>query len=117
MYIKALDIKDDTALRIWNVELDQGGDRVKIVSDVAFSGVSHLYYLTEHLLMNNHARGIEAKGKAGAPKKKLEQAFERLCLKDELTSDQKNSQYAHQLFRRNRCNLHPEVGDLVSANH
>lgn len=88
-HIKALDVKDDTALRIWNIELDQEGDRVKIMSDVAFSGVSHLYHLTEHLLMNVHARGIEARGKIGAPRKRLDDAYERLGLKDELTSDQK----------------------------
>jgi hypothetical protein len=90
-FIKQLDAKDDTGLRIWNVELDQEGDRVKIVSDAAFSGVSHLYHLTEHLLMNGHARGIEARGKVGAPRKRLDEAFERLGLKDELTSDQKTS--------------------------
>lgn len=89
--IKALDVKDDTGLRIWNVELDQEGDRVKIVSDVAFTGVSHLYHLTEHLLMSSApARGIEARGKVGAPRKRLDVAFERLGLKDELTLDQRN---------------------------
>jgi hypothetical protein len=89
-YIKALDAKDDTGLRIWNVELDQEGDRVKIVSDAAFSGVSHLYHLTDHLLMAaSPVRGIEARGRQGAPRKRLDDAFDRLGLKDELTSDQK----------------------------
>ena len=39
--------------------------------------------------MNGHARGIEARGKVGAPRKRLDDAFERLGLKDELTSDQR----------------------------
>ncbi|HUG21677.1 DNA sulfur modification protein DndB [Piscinibacter sp.] len=82
-FVKQLDIKDDTGLRIWNIELDQEGDRVKVGSDVAFSGVSHLYHLTEHILMSSEpARGIEAKGKIGAPRKRLDMAFQRLGLKD-----------------------------------
>lgn len=115
-YIKQLDAKDDTGLRIWNVELDQEGDRVKIVSDAAFSGVSHLYHLTEHLLMNGHARGIEARGKVGAPRKRLDEAFERLGLKDELTSDQKNvntrtnySDEIAEIFRKKWTELYVPV--------
>ena len=103
-YIKALDAKDDTGLRIWNVELDQEGDRVKIVSDAAFSGVSHLYHLIEHLLMNGHARGIEAKGKVGAPRKRLDEAFERLGLKDVLTADQRTV--------NTRANYSDEIADV-----
>jgi hypothetical protein len=89
-YIKALDAKDNTGLRIWNIELDQEGDRVKIVSDAAFSGVSHLYHMIDHILMAaSPVRGTEARGKQGAPRKRLDDAFDRLGLKDELTSDQK----------------------------
>ena len=103
-HIKALDVKDDTGLRIWNVELDQEGDRVKIVSDAAFSGVSHLYHLTEQLLMNSHARGIEARPKVGAPRKRLDEAYERLELKDELTSDQRSV--------NTRTNYSDEIADV-----
>ena len=106
-YIKALDVKDNTGLRIWNVELDQEGDRVKIVSDAAFSGVSHLYHLTEHLLMNGHARGIEARGKVGAPRKRLDEAYERLGLKDELTSDQRTV--------NTRANYSDEIAEIFRA--
>jgi hypothetical protein len=119
-YIKQLDAKDDTGLRIWNVELDQEGDRIKIVSDAAFSGVSHLYHLTEHLLMSGHARGIEARGKVGAPRKRLDEAFERLGLKDELTSDQKNvntrTNYSDEIadiFRKKWSNLYVPIIDRV----
>lgn len=103
-HIKALDVKDDTGLRIWNVELDQEGDRVKIVSDVAFGGVSHLYHLTEQLLMNGHARSIEARAKVGAPRKRLDEAYERLGLKDELTSDQRSV--------NTRTNYSDEIADV-----
>jgi len=119
-YIKQLDAKDDTGLRIWNVELDQEGDRVKIVSDAAFSGVSHLYHLTEHLLMSGHARGIEARGKVGAPRKRLDEAFERLGLKDELTSDQKNvntrtnySDEIAEIFRKKWSEMYVPIIDRV----
>lgn len=119
-YIKALDVKDNTGLRIWNVELDQEGDRVKIVSDAAFSGVSHLYHLTEHLLMNGHARGIEARGKVGAPRKRLDEAYERLGLKDELTSDQRTvntranySDEIAEVFREKWTALYVPVIDRV----
>jgi len=104
-HIKNLDIKDDTGLRIWNIELDQEGDRVKVGSDVAFSGVSHLYHLTDHLLMSaSPARGIEARGKLGAPRKRLDEAFERLGLKDELTADQKAA--------NTRVNYSDEIADV-----
>jgi hypothetical protein len=124
-YIKKLDAKDNTGLRIWNIELDQEGDRVKIVSDAAFSGVSHLYHLTEHLLMNSHARGIEARGKVGAPRKRLDEAFERLGLKDELTSDQKNfntrtnySDEIAEIFRDRWTNLYvPVIDRLLGKLH
>jgi len=119
-YIKALDVKDNTGLRIWNVELDQEGDRVKIVSDAAFSGVSHLYHLTEHLLMNGHTRGIEARGKVGAPRKRLDEAYERLGLKDELTSDQRTvntrANYSDEIadvFRKKWTALYVPVVDRV----
>lgn len=119
-YIKALDAKDDTGLRIWNVELDQEGDRVKIVSDAAFSGVSHLYQVTEQLLMFGHARGIEARGKVGAPRKRLDDAYDRLGLKDELTSDQRTvntrtnySDEIAEVFRKKWTELYVPIVDRV----
>jgi hypothetical protein len=120
-YIKELGIKDHTGLRIWNIELDQEGDRVKIVSDAAFSGVSHLYHMTENILMSTApARGIEARGKQGAPRKRLEEAFERLGLKDELTSDQKSvntrvnySDEIAEIFRNKWTKLYVPIIDRI----
>lgn len=42
-----------TSLRIWNVELDQTLDKTKLASAVALTGVNHIYYLIEHLLLND----------------------------------------------------------------
>jgi len=121
-FIKGLDAKDDTGLRIWNVELDQEGDRVKVNGAVAFSGVSHLYHLTEHLLMSaGPARGVEARGKSGgAPRKRLDDAFNRLCLKDELTQDQKAantrvnySDEIAEIFRKKWRGLYVPIIDRV----
>ncbi len=121
-HIKALDVKDDTGMRIWNVELDQERDRVKIASDVAFTGVSHLYHIADHLLMGNHAHGIEARGKVGAPKKKLDTAYERLGLKDELTQEQRdvNSKFNYSdeikdLFRQSWSELYTPIIDRIFA--
>lgn len=91
-HIKQLAEKDDTALRIWNVELDQEGDRVKVNSDVAFSGVSHLYAIAEHILMSSdYVSGIEARSRVGAPKRKLSEAYQRLGLKDDIPQDKREA--------------------------
>ncbi|WP_288387510.1 DNA sulfur modification protein DndB [uncultured Acinetobacter sp.] len=90
-FIKDLDLKDDTSLRIWNVELDQEKDKTKIVSDVAFTGVSHLYTLIDQVILGNFAYGIEPKNKSGAPKKRLDESYIRLNLADLLKEEQKNN--------------------------
>jgi hypothetical protein len=51
-------IKDDTddnakSLKIWNIELDQTKDRVRVESSVAVSSVNHLYYMIEHLVLRD----------------------------------------------------------------
>lgn len=120
-YIKALDAKSNTGLRIWNIELDQEGDRVKIASDAAFSGVSHLYHVIEHLLMTAApVRGTEAKAKQGAPRKKLDDAYDRLNLKEELTLDQKSvntrvnySDEIAEIFRKRWTEMYVPVIDRV----
>lgn len=90
-FIKDLDLKDNTPLRIWNVELDQEKDKTKIVSDVAFTGVSHLYTLIDQVILGNYAYGIEPKNKSGAPKKRLDESYIRLNLADLLKEEQKNN--------------------------
>lgn len=70
--------------------------------------------------MNGHARSIEARGKVGAPRKRLDEAFDRLGLKDELTSDQKNvntrtnySDEIAEIFRKRWTDLYVPVIDRV----
>ena len=50
--IKNRDTRSTGSLRIFNVELDQSSDRIKIESAIAITGVNHIYYITEHLLLN-----------------------------------------------------------------
>lgn len=58
--IKSRDSQSESAMRIWNVELDQYRDRVKLEAPVAITGVSHVYYAIEHLLFDEQdIRGIK----------------------------------------------------------
>lgn len=45
-------------LRIWNVELDQAHDKMKIDSPIAITGVNHVYYMIEHCLLSNASHDI-----------------------------------------------------------
>lgn len=58
--IKDRDSRSQGSLRIFNVELDQSSDRIKIESAIAITGVNHIYYITEHLLLNQRedVRGV-----------------------------------------------------------
>lgn len=51
--VKSIDLRSPYSLRIFNIELDQYGDKVKIQSPIAMSGVNHVYYIIEHLMLNN----------------------------------------------------------------
>lgn len=118
--IKQFDIKAETGLRIWNIELDQEGDRTKIGSDVAFSGVSHLYHFTDHLLMsNNPVRTLEARGKVGRPMLRLDMAFQRLGLKDTLTADKREANtrtnYSDEVCEVFRSKWHALYGPIIEA--
>jgi hypothetical protein len=65
--IKAHDNRTHSSLRIWNVELDQVHDRIRIESPIAITGVNHLYYLIEHLVLNTPDKDVNgAKPRAGA---------------------------------------------------
>jgi hypothetical protein len=48
--VKARNIHAMSTLRIWNVELDQYRDRVALETAVACTGISHVYYMIEHLM-------------------------------------------------------------------
>ena len=50
--IKQRDVHAESAMRIWNIELDQFRDRIKVESPVACTGVPHVYYTIEHLMFD-----------------------------------------------------------------
>jgi hypothetical protein len=122
-HIKGLGLRDDTALRLWNVELDQEDDRIRIVSDAAFSGVSHFYHMIDNLMMAQHpARKIEARGRVGAPRKRLDEAYDRLNLKEELTQEQRDlnnkTNYSEEFaghFRKQWEKLYIPIIDKIYA--
>jgi hypothetical protein len=76
-------IKDRTdqsqnAMRIWNVELDQYRDRVKIASPIACTGVSHIHYIIEHLMFDeDDVTGIRARSGKFYKRAHLEQSLLR----------------------------------------
>lgn len=53
-HIKRKDTRSPYCLRIWNIELDQFNDKQKIQSPVAITGVTHCYYMIEHLMLNSN---------------------------------------------------------------
>jgi len=63
--VKQKDIRSGFSFRIFNVELDQIEDRVGIQAPIALTGVNHIYYLIEHLLLNEDADVNGAKPRSG----------------------------------------------------
>jgi DNA-sulfur modification-associated len=63
--IKQKDLYDKSSLRIHNVELDQFGDKLKLQNPIAVTGVSHLYYIIEHLLLNTDSDVNGVKPRSG----------------------------------------------------
>ncbi|AUS99603.1 hypothetical protein CLI64_03925 [Nostoc sp. CENA543] len=64
--VKQKDQRSSSSLRISNIELDQSDkDKLKIESPIAITGVSHLYYIIEHLLLNNGGEVKGAKPRSG----------------------------------------------------
>ena len=60
--IKQRDLHAQASLRIWNVELDQYGDKQKIDSPMACTGVTHVYYMIEHMLFDDEdVKGVSAR--------------------------------------------------------
>ncbi|TMP32595.1 hypothetical protein CWB99_01605 [Pseudoalteromonas rubra] len=51
--VKNRDLREESSFRIFNVELDQVDNKVKLQSTTAFTAVQHLYYIIEHLLLNS----------------------------------------------------------------
>lgn len=64
-HIKEKDERSPQALRIVNVELDQDGSRQKIQTPVAITGVPHVYYMIEHMMLDNGGTVKGVKPRAG----------------------------------------------------
>ena len=56
--IKRKDSLSSHALRIFNVELDQIEDRMRVTTPIALTGVNHVYYMIEHLMLNDRERDV-----------------------------------------------------------
>lgn len=69
--IKKKDVRSEHSLRIFNVELDQMHDRIRIDSPIAMTGVNHIYYLVEHLVLNAGDKDVNgAKPRSGSFRKR-----------------------------------------------
>lgn len=77
--IKQKDERDPFATRIWNVELDQHLNRVKLQNPIAITGVSHVYYLIEHMMMESGiTSGIRPRSGKFAARTDLANCLDRL---------------------------------------
>jgi hypothetical protein len=89
--IKDRDHRSEYSLRIHNVELDQSHDRLKIESPVALTGVNHIYYIIEHLLLSEEKDINGAKPRQGKLFKRKDLsaygAYRRLNGRDLLGND------------------------------
>lgn len=63
--VKQKDVRSQFSLRIHNVELDQFGDKLKLQNPIAITGVNHLYYIVEHLLLNTDRDVTGVKPRSG----------------------------------------------------
>ena len=64
--IKQKTHRSQYSLRIFNVELDQFEDRLKTQNPITLTGVNHIYYLIEHLLLNEGNNDVNgAKPRSG----------------------------------------------------
>ena len=63
--VKQKDDRSGSSFKIFNVELDQIEDRVRIQTSIALTGVNHIYYLIEHLLLNKGEDVNGAKPRSG----------------------------------------------------
>lgn len=65
--VKSRDNISEQAFRIHNVELDQVEDKVALNDKVAVTGVNHIYYIIEHLLLNRPGRDVNGvRARSGA---------------------------------------------------
>jgi hypothetical protein len=91
--IKSKHTRSNYPLQIYNVELDQSHDKMKIDNPVAITGVNHVYYMIEHILLNKLAQdvnGVKPRSGKFFKRKDLEDsnAMSRLNGRNKLGSDE-----------------------------
>lgn len=90
--IKARQSTSGEEVMIWEVELDQATDRTRVQSQVALTGVNHIYYVIEHLMLNsNDVNGIKARSGKYGLRTSLAECLPRLNGRDLLGDDAANS--------------------------
>ncbi|MDF1659102.1 MAG: DNA sulfur modification protein DndB [Verrucomicrobiales bacterium] len=86
--IKSRDARSPRSMRIFNVELDQLGDKAKLTSDVAVTGVNHIYYILEHLLLDSgDVIGCKPRGGKFYKRSTLDDCLDRLQGRDVLGAE------------------------------
>jgi hypothetical protein len=77
--IKSREPGPGSRLRLWGLELDQTVDRIRIQSPTALSGVGHIYYVIEHLMLSNEdVRGLRSRVGRFAARRDLSNCLRRL---------------------------------------
>lgn len=78
--IKQRDRLSPGAMRIENIELDQDGNKQKIQTPVAITGVPHIYYIIEHMMLDNGSavEGIRPRSGNFSIRTKMHDLLERL---------------------------------------
>lgn len=90
--IKDANTRSQTPLRIFNVELDQEGDRQAVFNPFAITGVSHLYYICERILfLSDRVSGLTPKAIRMGARRHPATAFHRLHLNDILSQEERDS--------------------------
>ena len=90
--IKNADTRSSTSLRIYNVELDQEGDKQILTNPLAITGVSHLYYICERILfLSDRISGLTTKTSRMGARRHPTTLLHRLQLNDYLSQDERES--------------------------
>ncbi|MDB9344935.1 DNA sulfur modification protein DndB [Nodularia spumigena CS-586/05] len=122
--VKQKDQRSSSSLRISNIELDQSDkDKLKIESPIAITGVSHLYYIIEHLLLNNGSEVKGAKPRSGnfAKRKDLNLCMQkyrlngRNLLGSEMADSTKRDNFTIAVAEKLREQFDEKYGHLILA--
>ena len=101
--IKTFNNRSSSHLAIHCVELDQDENKIKITNDIAITGVSHLYYMIEHVMLNEDGiSGISNRDGTYSTRvqnSKISKALSRLNCYDLLGRDSTNN-IRRDLFKK-----------------